>query len=77
MEKTFTYQELQKYNGQNGNPVYVAYKGLVYDVTDSDLWKTGRHQNLHDSGDDLTNEFAQAPHGVEVFERVKVVGKLG
>ncbi len=76
MEKIFTYQELQEYNGQNGKPIYVAYKGVVYDVTDSDLWKTGRHQNLHDAGDDLTNEFARAPHGVDVFERVKVVGKL-
>ena len=46
MEKTFTYQELQQYNGKNGNPAYIAYKGTVYDVTGSDLWKDGRHQNI-------------------------------
>lgn len=76
MDKTFTYQELRKYNGKNGNPVYISYKGVVYDVTGLELWKTGRHQNLHDSGDDLTNDFARAPHGEDVFERATVVGKL-
>ncbi|TKJ40356.1 cytochrome B5 [candidate division LCP-89 bacterium B3_LCP] len=78
MDKTFTYQELQKYNGKDGNPAYVSYKGTVYDVTESDLWKNGRHQNLHDAGDDMSLLIDQAPHGVEVFERelVKEVGKL-
>ncbi len=76
MDKVFTYQELRKYNGQNGNPVYVAFKGAVYDVTDSDLWRSGRHQNLHDAGDDLTNEFSQAPHGEDVFQRCPKVGIL-
>ncbi|HDH57608.1 MAG TPA: cytochrome B5 [Bacteroidetes bacterium] len=76
MDKTFTYQELQKYNGKNGQPVYIAYQGVVYDVTGSDLWKSGRHQNLHDAGDDLTNFLNQAPHGEDVFERYPAVGKL-
>ncbi len=76
MDKTFTYQELRKFNGKNGQPIYVAYNGLIYDVTASDLWKTGRHQNRHDSGDDLSTVFASAPHGVEVFDHVPVVGKL-
>lgn len=31
--KTFTPNELAKYNGQNGQPAYVAYKGIVYDVS--------------------------------------------
>jgi predicted heme/steroid binding protein len=76
MEKTFTYQELMEYNGQGGKPAYVAYKGVVYDVSDSDLWINGKHQNRHDAGDDLSNDFMQAPHGEDVFERVKIVGKL-
>ena len=76
MDKTFTYQELQKFNGKNGNPAYVSYKGVVYDVTESELWKNGRHQNLHSAGDDLTTTFARAPHGMDVFDRVKIVGKL-
>jgi predicted heme/steroid binding protein len=76
MPKTFTYRELQEYNGQNGKPVYIAYKDTIYDVTGSDLWKTGRHQNRHDAGDDLTDFLNQAPHGEAVFQRFPVVGKL-
>ncbi len=76
MDKTFSYQELQKFDGKNGNPAYISYKGVVYEVTESELWRSGRHQNLHDAGDDLTNSFDQAPHGIDVFDRVKVVGKL-
>ncbi|MGE4547308.1 MAG: cytochrome b5 domain-containing protein, partial [Desulfurella sp.] len=30
-----TKDELKKYNGENGMPSYVAYKGKVYDVSDS------------------------------------------
>jgi len=39
--KEFTEEELAQYNGKNGNPVYVAYKGKVYDVSASFLWKDG------------------------------------
>ncbi|MGM0623585.1 MAG: cytochrome b5 domain-containing protein, partial [Campylobacterota bacterium] len=28
-----TLNELQKHNGKNGNKAYIAYKGVVYDVT--------------------------------------------
>ncbi len=77
MDKTFTYKELRQYNGQNGKPVYISYKGVIYDVTGSDLWKTGRHQNKHDSGDDLTAILPQAPHGEDHILKFPVVGKLG
>ncbi len=76
MDKIFSYSELQQFNGEAGKPVYIAYKGVIYDVTGSDLWKTGRHQNRHDSGDDMTDILPQAPHGVEVLGKFSVVGKL-
>jgi predicted heme/steroid binding protein len=41
--KEFTREELAKYNGKEGQPVYVAYDGKVYDVSESKLWKTGAH----------------------------------
>ncbi|MFH1735072.1 MAG: cytochrome b5 domain-containing protein [bacterium] len=76
MSKEFTYAELQQFNGEKGQPVYIAHNNIVYDVSESDLWKTGRHQNLHDGGEELTNELTRAPHGEEVFERFPKVGVL-
>ena len=37
--KSFSKEELAQYNGQNGEPVYIAHKGNVYDVSESKLWK--------------------------------------
>ncbi len=48
----FTEEELTKCNGKNGNPIHIAYKGKVYDVSDSFLWKDGKHQVLHNAGVD-------------------------
>ena len=42
-EKIFTEEELERYDGQNGNPAYVAIDGVVYDVTDVSAWKGGVH----------------------------------
>jgi len=33
--KSYSLKELKGYNGKNGNKVYFAYKGLIYDVTGS------------------------------------------
>jgi len=74
--KEFTREELALYNGKNGKPTYVAYKGKVYDLSASFLWKDGNHQVLHNAGTDLTLAIEQAPHGVEALERFPVVGIL-
>lgn len=78
LDRTFTERELQQYDGRRGKPVYVAYDGVVYDVTASGLWRTGQHQDLHFSGVDLTRSLRKAPHGAEVFSRpgVKAIGRL-
>jgi predicted heme/steroid binding protein len=70
----FTEEELAQYTGKNGNPVYVVYKGKVYDVSASFLWKDGTHQVLHSAGVDLTDALEQAPHGGDVLEKFPVVG---
>ena len=75
-EKKFTLEELKQYDGKNGKPAYIAYKGKVYDVTDNYLWLDGNHQGEHEAGKDLTEEMAQAPHGEETLERVKLIGIL-
>jgi predicted heme/steroid binding protein len=74
--REFSTEELAQYNGKNGTPTYVAYKGKVYDVSGSFLWKDGRHQVLHDAGLDLTDVMEQAPHGGNILEKFSVVGTL-
>jgi predicted heme/steroid binding protein len=74
--KEFTKEELSKYNGKGGMPVYIAHQGKVYDVTSSSLWESGEHQGMHACGEDLTDELADAPHDVEVLERFPVVGTV-
>jgi predicted heme/steroid binding protein/uncharacterized membrane protein len=68
--------ELAEKNGQEGKPVYIAYEGKIYDVSQSKLWKTGTHMRRHNSGKDLTVDIGGAPHGLEVLERYPQVGIL-
>jgi predicted heme/steroid binding protein len=77
-ERLFTERELQQYDGSRGNPVYIAYNGVVYDVTGSSLWRSGLHQDLHYAGTDLTRTLHKAPHTAEVFAHatVKRIGRL-
>ncbi len=74
--REFTETELRQYDGSRGRPVYIAYKGYVYDVTLSRYWQTGMHQDLHYAGLDLTRSLRKAPHKEEVFARFKIVGIL-
>ncbi|KPJ87292.1 MAG: cytochrome B5 [Spirochaetes bacterium DG_61] len=74
--KVFTKEELSKHNGKNNVLAYIAYKGKVYDVSQSFLWRRGSHQVLHEAGKDLTRELEEAPHGPELLERVPIIGIL-
>jgi len=62
-------------NGQDRPEVWIAYKGLIYDVSHSRLWKNGTHYE-HWAGQELTPEIADAPHTDEVFRKFKAIGKL-
>jgi predicted heme/steroid binding protein len=75
--RVFTQRELLRYNGDDG-PMYIAHQGIVYDVSDCPKWRSGLHENLHFPGQDLTFEFPEAPHGMEVFDHpcVRRVGSL-
>lgn len=72
--KTFTLEELARFDGHDGRPAYVAHDGKIYDVTGSKLWKLGSHMKRHTAGLDLTVDLKQAPHGVDRLERYPVVG---
>jgi len=74
--REYTRDELAKANGQNGAPILVAVNGKVYDVSKSDLWPDGFHQDLHNSGRDLTSALDDAPHDESVLERYPLVGTL-
>jgi len=75
-QKKVTMQELEENNGKNGKPAYIAYKGKVYDVSQSSFWLDGDHLGMHQAGKDLTEELEMAPHREETFQRVKLVGEL-
>jgi predicted heme/steroid binding protein/uncharacterized membrane protein len=72
--KKFDADELARFNGENGNPIYVAYDGKVYDVSESKLWRNGQHMKRHRSGNDLTAEMQAAPHENNVLEQYPQVG---
>jgi len=75
-KRRFTREELHQYNGKDGSPTLVAFNGKVYDVTDSFLWKEGRHQAMHDAGSDLTESMNRAPHGAEFLKQFPMVGTV-
>ena len=73
-----TQDELKRNTGEGSTRCWLAYNGIVYDVTDCPKWQTGLHELLHFAGQDLTSEFPDAPHKEEVFSHpcVKFVGVL-
>jgi predicted heme/steroid binding protein len=73
--KEFSAEDLSEYDGRDGRPAYVAYKGIVYDVTESAMWGDGDHEGMHSAGADLTEEHDDAPHDVYVTDFPEV-GKL-
>lgn len=74
--KKFKLADLAEFNGSAGKPIYVAYKGKVYDLSESDLWADGDHQGMHEAGADLTEEIESAPHDPDELFNFPVVGEL-
>ncbi len=70
-----TKKQLALRNGQDKPQVWVAFKGLIYDVGSSRLWQHGTHYT-HWAGQDLTAEIEDAPHTEDVLSKFKVIGKL-
>jgi predicted heme/steroid binding protein/uncharacterized membrane protein len=75
-KKVFNNDELTAFDGKEGRPAYIAYKGFVYDVTPSKLWKDGSHLRKHSAGNDLTETLRTAPHGEEKVVAMNKVGEL-
>ncbi len=73
--REYTPAQLALRNGQDREEIWIAYHGIIYDVTDSRLWYKGKHYE-HWAGQDLTDELPDAPHTDKVFVKFKAVGKL-
>ncbi len=73
--KVYTKQQLALRNGQDKPEIWIAFRGNIYEVTHSRLWKSGKHYE-HWAGQDLTEELIDAPHSEKVFERFLPIGRL-
>lgn len=71
----YSKSQLALRNGQDKAEIWVAFEGRIYDVSDSRLWRKGKHYE-HWAGQDLTDELKDAPHSQQVFEKFVVVGLL-
>ena len=73
---TLTLEELAEYDGQDGNPAYIAVQGVVYDVSAVAAWMGGKHKEYF-SGQDITEPINDiSPHGVRVLSNLPQVGKI-
>ncbi|MBI4683633.1 MAG: CopD family protein [Nitrospirae bacterium] len=75
-KRDLTSEELHSFDGKEGRPAYVAYKGSIYDVTQSKLWKNGSHLQKHLAGHNLTNALKTAPHGEDKILAMPKIGHL-
>ncbi len=73
--KVYTKTQLSLRNGQDRDEIWVAFKGDIFDVTGSKMWRNGKHYE-HWAGQDLTPEMEDAPHAEEVFVKFDKIGKL-
>ena len=71
-----TPDQLSHFDGKEGRPAYIAYKGIVYDVSQGRLWKNGAHVMKHSAGNDLTDSLKNAPHGEDKVLAMAQVGML-
>jgi predicted heme/steroid binding protein len=77
-DRIITLPELLRNTGERSTRKWIAYNGLVYDVTDCPRWQMDLHERLHFPGQDLSSELVDAPHTESVFSKscVKIVGRF-
>lgn len=71
----YTSSQLALRNGHDKPEIWIAFRGKIYDVTRSRLWRSGKHYE-HWAGQDLTDELKDAPHTEYVFEKLPIIGLL-
>lgn len=71
-----TLEELKQYDGKDGRPAYIGYKGKVYDLSNSDFWTGGVHMGTVQAGTDTTEKIGLSPHGELNIFKFPVVAEL-
>jgi 2-oxoglutarate ferredoxin oxidoreductase subunit beta len=74
--KSFTLEELQRFDSTGGRPIYIAYKGKIYDLSSSPLFQGEKRMRCHIAGKDLTKDIDVAPHGEDLVFKFPAVGRL-
>jgi len=72
----FTLDDLRYFDGKGSQLAYVAYKGKIYDMTESEFWKDGVHFGRHKAGADLSEMLKYAPHNDDKIFKMPSIGKL-
>lgn len=76
LSKEITPDQLSQFDGRDGRPAYIGYKGMIYDMSNSRLWKNGSHMVKHHAGSDMTGALPQAPHNEDKVLAMPQVGML-
>ncbi len=71
----YTRSQLALRNGQDRKEIWISFKGTIYELSCSKMWKEGTHYE-HWAGQDLTDELPEAPHDEKVFNRFIAIGTL-
>ena len=72
----YTPAQLALRNGTDREEIWTAYKGIIYDVGRSKLWRNGKHYE-HWAGVELSEELDNdSPHSGNVFDKFEAVGRL-
>ncbi len=74
LSKEMTLEQLSAFDGKEGRQALVVFKGMIYDMTNSRLWKNGAHMMKHRAGMDLTEALKNAPHGEDKVLAMPQVG---
>jgi arsenite oxidase small subunit len=69
-------EDLKLFDGSNGKPLYIVFKGKIYDLSTSQLWLEGKHMGMHTRTDNLAEAIKTAPHGEDNVFRFPIVGEL-
>ncbi|MBJ6724351.1 cytochrome b5-like heme/steroid binding domain-containing protein [Geomesophilobacter sediminis] len=70
--RIITAEELNRADGKDGAPEYIAIHGVVYDVGEVQLLRGGGHHGVT-GGRDVSDLFV---HNLNILKRLKVVGRL-